>query len=166
MIRSWHPKGWNLLEFAYKILQLSQNHFVVSLGQNTRDFERKYELLSFVNYFELLSRNQMHFFPWLVLDNFIESIFISKQKICASKKIMIKQKTKKKTKQKKLSNSATGHWVFIYKSIHWKNSFHRIFSVKFQRIYQFQLFIRKKSHSAKLCPEGVLRRPPKIYWHL
>ena len=101
MIRSWHPKGWNLLEFAYKILQLSQNHFVVSLGQNTRDFERKYELLSFVNYFELLSRNQIHFFPWLVLDNFIESIFISKQKICASKKIMIKQKTKKNKKTKK-----------------------------------------------------------------
>ena len=63
MIRSWHPKGWNLLEFEYKILKLSQNHFSVSLGQNTRDFERKYELLSFVNYFELLSRNQIHFFP-------------------------------------------------------------------------------------------------------
>ena len=100
MIRSWHPEGWNLLEFAYKILQLSQNHFSVNLGQNTRDFERKYELLSFVNYFELLSRNQIHFFPWLVLDNFIESIFISKQKICASKKIMIIQKTKKKQNKK------------------------------------------------------------------
>ena len=62
MIRSWHLKGWNLLEFAYKILQLSPNHFAVSLGQNTRDFKRKYELISFANYFELLSRNQIHFF--------------------------------------------------------------------------------------------------------
>ena len=100
MIRSWHPKGWNLLGFAYEILQLSQNHFSVSLGQKTRDFERKYELLSVVNYFELLSRNQIHFFPWLVLDNFIESIFISKQKICASKKIMIIQKNNNNKKKK------------------------------------------------------------------
>ena len=100
MIRSWHLKGWNLLEFAYKILQFSPNYFAVSLGQNTRDFKRKYELISFVNYFELLSRNQIHFFRWLVLDNFIESIFISKQKICASKKIMIIQKNNNNNKKK------------------------------------------------------------------
>ena len=122
MIRLWHPKGWNLLEFAYKILQLSQNHFLVSLGQNTRDFERKYELLSFVNYFELLSRNQIHFFPWLVLDNFIESIFISKLKICASKKIMIIQKRKKKQNKK---NCQTPQLVieFLFRKVYIEKKF-------------------------------------------
>ena len=160
MIRSWHLKGWNLLEFAYKILQLSPNYFAVSLGQNTRDFKRKYELISFVNYFELLSRNQIHFFRWLVLDNFIESIFISKQKICASKKIMIIQKNNNNKKKK---NNGKLVIEFLFRKVYIEKNFSQnIFSkVPMNSLISVNLInlIGKKSHSAKLRPEGVLRRP-------
>ena len=160
MIRSWHLKGWNLLEFAYKILQLSPNYFAVSLGQNTRDFKRKYELISFVNYFELLSRNQIHFFRWLVLDNFIESIFISKQKICASKKIMIIQKNNNNKKKKTMANWSLSSYLEKYtlKKIFSQNIFSKVPMNSLISVNLINL-IGKKSHSAKLRPEGVLRRP-------
>ena len=160
MIRSWHLKGWNLLEFAYKILQLSPNYFAVSLGQNTRDFKRKYELISFVNYFELLSRNQIHFFRWLVLDNFIESIFISKQKICASKKIMIIQKNNNNKKKNTMANWSLSSYLEKYtlKKIFSQNIFSKVPMNSLISVNLINL-IGKKSHSAKLRPEGVLRRP-------
>ena len=161
MIRSWHLKGWNLLKFAYKILQLSPNYFAVSLGQNTRDFKRKYELISFVNYFELLSRNQIHFFRWLVLDNFIESIFISKHKICASKKIMIIQKNNNNKKKKKtMANWSLSSYLEKYtlKKIFSQNIFSKVPMNSLISVNLINL-IGKKSHSAKLRPEGVLRRP-------
>ena len=54
------------------------------------------------------------FFPWLFLDNFIESIFISKQKIYASKKKKYKKQKNKTKNNEKLRNQSLSSYLEEY----------------------------------------------------